>query len=217
MKFFARLSLVVFLSVFCLLGSGYATHLNLTMKNGEVASSSDLSVPAQSASPPAGEAPVVPGINAPPEKLPEQAPEKLQEQPRAAAVQQEIAATSPLPVAVKKLYAVQIKAFQNVAEAEKFTEKARETLPDIQWVRADVKRKGIWYRILVGPFCTQQEATRYRDEKGISDLYPDCFIQRINLPLQGKPRSKLQVKIQNKPQDKPQSKPQGKIREFIGP
>jgi septal ring-binding cell division protein DamX len=152
-----------------------------------------------------GEAPGSPAVKAtveePPEKSRENLPAKSLDEFCSAVATQETAAASPLPSAVKKLYAVQIMAFRDIAKAKRFTEKTKRKFPDIRWVRANIKGKGVWYRILVGPFCTKSDTTRYREGKGINDLYSDSFIREIALPLQGKP----------------QIKPQGKPRRFLGP
>ncbi len=143
------------------------------------------------------------------EKSPESPPEKSPAEHPSAAAKQEAATAFPLPSAVKKLYAVQIVAFQDIAKARKFTEKTRGKLPDIRWARANIKGKGVWYRILVGPFCTKNDAARYREGKGINDLYSGSFIREIALPVQDKPKIKSR--------GKPQTEPPGKPRRFLGP
>lgn len=117
-----------------------------------------------------------------PEKSPEKIPEKLSGTTSLNRAEAGDSLGNPRPAMVKKFYAIQIKALQDVTEAKKFAEEVRKKHPDVQWVETNIKGRGIWYRIFIGGFCTKSEAIRYRNEKKIRKLFPDSFIQTITVP-----------------------------------
>ena len=76
-------------------------------------------------------------------------------------------------------YAIQVKAFPEVGkdDAMMFVAELRKRQPNVHMERVDIKRRGVWYRVLLGHFADKKEASNYIREKRISDVYPECFVQ----------------------------------------
>ena len=77
-------------------------------------------------------------------------------------------------------YAIQIKAFpeKEKNKAMAFVEAMKKKRPDVQMETVNIRKRGIWHRILLGNFSNQEEASRYMREEKILDTYPGSFIQR---------------------------------------
>jgi len=76
-------------------------------------------------------------------------------------------------------YAIQIKSYP---EAEKkdamaFAEDLKKTQPDVYLERVNIRKRGVWYRILTGHFVSIEDATNYMKEKKISEAHPGSFVQ----------------------------------------
>ena len=80
--------------------------------------------------------------------------------------------------AKNRLFAIQIKSFDNPAEARKLIEDLRKTGMEIDSVAAPVGARGIWNRVLIGRFKNPNEALKFMQEHKIKDAYPDSFIQK---------------------------------------
>jgi hypothetical protein len=44
--------------------------------------------------------------------------------------------------------------------------------------KVDLKEKGIWYRIFIGPFASENGARQYIREKNIAAVYPGWMIYK---------------------------------------
>jgi len=77
-------------------------------------------------------------------------------------------------------YAVQIRAFpeNRMKEAEAFMERVKENRPETLLETATLGKRGVWHRILLGPFSTREEASAYRKENRLSREFPDSFVQK---------------------------------------
>jgi septal ring-binding cell division protein DamX len=76
-------------------------------------------------------------------------------------------------------YAIQIKSYP---EAEKkdamaFAEDLKKKQPDVYVERVNIRKRGVWYRILTGHFASIEDATNYMKEKKISEAHPGSFVQ----------------------------------------
>lgn len=144
--------------------------------------------PAQEASVPAAAAPVsAPPLAAQPAILPQQeaSPDLRQRPPHASPRLQAQASTAPQAkqthrhgVQKDKLFAIQIKSFDNPAEAWKLVEDLRKAGMETDSVAAPVGARGIWNRVLIGRFKDTNEALKFMQEHKIKDAYPDSFIQK---------------------------------------
>jgi cell division septation protein DedD len=80
--------------------------------------------------------------------------------------------------ATDRLFAIQIKSFDNPADAWKLVEDLRKTGMETDSVAAPVGARGIWNRVLIGRFKDPNEALKFMQEHKIKDAYPDSFIQK---------------------------------------
>ena len=80
--------------------------------------------------------------------------------------------------ATDRLFAIQIKSFDNPADALKLVEDLRKTGMETDSVAAPVGARGIWNRVLIGRFKDPNEALKFMQEHKIKDAYPDSFIQK---------------------------------------
>jgi cell division septation protein DedD len=80
--------------------------------------------------------------------------------------------------ATDRLFAIQIKSFDNPADARKLVEDLRKTGMETDSVAAPVGARGIWNRVLIGRFKDPNEALKFMQEHKIKDAYPDSFIQK---------------------------------------
>ncbi|HYA13300.1 MAG TPA: SPOR domain-containing protein [Syntrophales bacterium] len=81
-----------------------------------------------------------------------------------------------------KKYSIQIRAYpenEKTAAAE-FVSDLRRIHPDTRTEKANIRGRGVWYRILIGHFANIEEASTYMKEKKVLDMYPGSFIQVIS-------------------------------------
>ena len=114
---------------------------------------------------------------APPDRRQAPAPATPQAQTQASSAHQ-VKQTPPRGAAKDRLFAIQIKSFDNPAEARKLVEDLRKTGMEIDSVAAPVGARGIWNRVLIGRFKDPNEALKFMQEHKIKDAYPDSFIQK---------------------------------------
>ena len=80
-----------------------------------------------------------------------------------------------------KEYTVQVSAFQEESEAESLVSKLRDKDFPAYYVRADLGKKGIWYRVRLGRFSTESKAVQVgKDFKAEEKL--DYFITVFQTP-----------------------------------
>jgi cell division septation protein DedD len=75
-------------------------------------------------------------------------------------------------------YSIQIKAFQEEAEAKSFLNDVKTRHADAHLQKAIIEGKGIWYRVLIGYYPTRDQALAYLKKQRIADTYPGSFIQK---------------------------------------
>ncbi|HVG35599.1 MAG TPA: SPOR domain-containing protein [Pyrinomonadaceae bacterium] len=69
-------------------------------------------------------------------------------------------------------FTVQVGSYNDAAQAEERAGRLRSSGIEARVVRADIPRRGTWYRVQAGRFSSQQEATRFASEikgKGATD------------------------------------------------
>lgn len=86
--------------------------------------------------------------------------------------------TPPPGAAKDKLFAIQIKSFDNPAEASELVEALRKAGMGADSVAVSVGARGIWNRVLIGRFKAPNEAVIFMQKHKIKDAYPDSFIQK---------------------------------------
>lgn len=106
-----------------------------------------------------------------------QAPARPPAQAQASSAHQ-VKQTPPSGAAKDMLFSIQIKSFDNPAEARKLVEDLRKTGMEIDSVAAPVGARGIWNRVLIGRFKDSNDALKFMQEHKIKDDYPDSFIQK---------------------------------------
>jgi len=98
------------------------------------------------------------------------------------------AATAP-KVPKNGKYAIQIIAYPEARkkDAMVFAKDLRKTQPDVYVERVNIRKRGVWYRILTGHFTSIEDATNYMKEKKILEAHPGSFVQ-----LKSEVRSRLE-------------------------
>ena len=81
-----------------------------------------------------------------------------------------------------KKYSIQVRAYPGAdkAGAAEFLSDLRKIHPDVYAERANIRGRGIWYRILIGHFTNIEEASAYMKEKKVLEAYPGSFVQVIS-------------------------------------
>jgi type II secretory pathway component GspD/PulD (secretin) len=92
---------------------------------------------------------------------------------------EDLPATVPPKITNSGKYAIQIKAYP---EAEKndamaFADDLRKRQPDTHVEKVTISGRGVWYRILIGHFVNNEDASNYMKEKKILDAHPGSFVQ----------------------------------------
>ncbi len=156
-------------------------HVPVTPAPVAAAPAPEASVPAPAV--PVTAAPLVAQTTTLPQKeaLPDRGqaptPDTPQVQTQASSAHQ-VKQTPPRGAAKDRLFAIQIKSFDNPAEARKLVEDLRKTGMETDSVAAPVGARGIWNRVLIGRFKDPKEALKFMQEHKIKDAYPDSFVQK---------------------------------------
>ncbi len=79
----------------------------------------------------------------------------------------------------KAPYSIQIKAVQNLKEAQGIIEDVKKLGMDAYSSSIDIPGKGTWHRIYIGKFDTKELAAEYLNGKNIKQQYPDSMVKRI--------------------------------------
>jgi cell division septation protein DedD len=87
--------------------------------------------------------------------------------------------SSPAKGAKNGKYAIQIIAYPEarIKDALAFAHDLRKTQSDVYLERVNIRKQGVWYRILMGHFKNAEDATRYMKEQKILEAYPGSFVQ----------------------------------------
>jgi cell division septation protein DedD len=86
--------------------------------------------------------------------------------------------TPPGEAVKDRLFAIQIKSYDNPAEAWKLIEDLRKAGMEADAVAVPVDDRGIWHRVLIGRFKDPGEALEFMQKHRITDAYPGSFIQK---------------------------------------
>jgi cell division septation protein DedD len=78
----------------------------------------------------------------------------------------------------EKRYSIQIKAFRGEQEAQAFADDMKKMEPEIHIETVLLEGSGVWHRILLGNFKTENEALSYFTVKKAKELYPGSFIKK---------------------------------------
>lgn len=83
---------------------------------------------------------------------------------------------SPAPVAQHSAgnFTVQVASYNNSAQADERAGRLRSSGVEARVVRAEIPRRGTWYRVQVGRFASSEEAARFASElkgKGATDTF----------------------------------------------
>ena len=76
-------------------------------------------------------------------------------------------------------YAIQVIAYpeSQKEDAMAFAEDLRKTQPNVYVERVEIRKRGVWYRILMGHFASIEDASNYMKEKKILKTHPGSFVQ----------------------------------------
>lgn len=72
---------------------------------------------------------------------------------------------------------VQVSSFRTEAEADAFMQQLRARGHKAHVQRAEIPSRGTWYRVKIGPFATQFEATRYRSAFEAKEKMPGFVVK----------------------------------------
>jgi hypothetical protein len=77
-------------------------------------------------------------------------------------------------------YGVQIRAYpgNQAQNAIAFLAELRRKYPDAVLETVSIAERGIWHRILLGDFLSEEEADNDRQRRGLARDYPNSFIQK---------------------------------------
>jgi len=81
------------------------------------------------------------------------------------------------PNAPNLSYTIQVRATQYLGMAKDTVAALKLQGHDAYREMVDLKEKGVWYRIFIGPFASENEAREYIREKKIAVVYPDFMIR----------------------------------------
>lgn len=72
---------------------------------------------------------------------------------------------------------VQVSSFKTDGEAQAFAEQLRARGHRAHVERADIPKRGVWYRVKIGPFATRNEAIRYKTAFTTKEKMPAFVIE----------------------------------------
>ncbi len=74
-------------------------------------------------------------------------------------------------------YTIQVLATKDARAAKDTVDALKLRGHDAYSAKVDIKGKGVWYRIYIGPFASEDDARQYIRTQKIEALYPDCMIR----------------------------------------
>lgn len=74
-------------------------------------------------------------------------------------------------------YTIQIRAFRDEQDARSFADAVKETEPGIHLETILLEGSGVWHRVVVGDFKTENEALKYYTMKKIKEQFPGSFLR----------------------------------------
>ena len=83
-----------------------------------------------------------------------------------------------VPVPPNRPYGIKVSYTQDFHTAEEAVAALKAQGHEAYIAKVDLKEKGIWYRIFIGPFASEKEARAYIREKNIAAVYPGWMIYK---------------------------------------
>jgi hypothetical protein len=77
-------------------------------------------------------------------------------------------------------YAIQVRATQDERTATDLISLLKKQGHPVYAETADLKKRGVWRRIFIGPFPSENDARRYVNTHKLSGAYPDHMIRRVS-------------------------------------
>jgi cell division septation protein DedD len=102
-----------------------------------------------------------------------------QEVKKEGTLSQEITKPS-IPLPQGKYYAVQVGAFSDMENVRETIEAFKKEGLEAYWITMKSRSRGTLYRVLVGQFRNENEATQFLKDKKILKNYPDSFIKEVS-------------------------------------
>lgn len=87
---------------------------------------------------------------------------------------------NPKPALRAKYFAIQVGSFRDMENVRGLVEVLKKEGLDAYWIASQSKKRGAFYRVLVGQFVDTDEATQFLRDKKIFKNYPDSFVQEIS-------------------------------------
>jgi len=91
--------------------------------------------------------------------------------------------TKPLdkaPASIGPRYSIQVRATQDGRTATDLISLLKKQGHPVYAETADLKKRGVWRRIFIGPFPSENDARRYVNTHKLSGAYPDYMIRRVS-------------------------------------
>lgn len=88
---------------------------------------------------------------------------------------------APVQITAGKPYSIQIRAMRDAEEARGFITALKAKGLDAYSLEVNLKDIGVWHRIFIGHFSTEEEASRYLREHRLADTYPGCLVRNAAL------------------------------------
>jgi cell division septation protein DedD len=102
-----------------------------------------------------------------------------QEAEKQKSISQEITKLNkPLPQG--KYYAIQVGSFRDMENVRELTDAFKKEELDAYWITIRSGSRGTLYRVFVGQFTDENEATQFLNNKKIFKNYPDSFIKEVS-------------------------------------
>ena len=86
--------------------------------------------------------------------------------------------SSAVPVPPDRPYAIKVSYTQDLRIAEEAVAALKAQGHEAYSAKVDLQKKGIWYRIFIGPFASEKEARQYIRGKNIAAVCPDWMIYK---------------------------------------
>jgi cell division septation protein DedD len=87
---------------------------------------------------------------------------------------------SPNSLPRAKYFAIQVGSFRDMENVRGLVEVLKKEGLEAYWIASKSKKRGAFYRVLVGQFVDTNEATQFLRDKKIFKNYPDSFVQEIS-------------------------------------
>jgi succinoglycan biosynthesis transport protein ExoP len=97
---------------------------------------------------------------------------------------------SAVPVPPNRPYAIKVSYTQDLRMAKDAVAALKAKGYEAYSAKVDLQKKGIWYRIFIGPFASENEARQYIRGKNIAAVYPDWMIYKATEFVARAPRNK---------------------------